>query len=274
MQIDSHVHFWKYDAAKYDWINKNMKLLKQHYLPQNIALTLSRNDIQGVVAIQSIPEMVESRFLAELATNYPIIKGVVGWVDLTSDRLDKDLLELAEYPAIKGIRYDLQSKDEAFFNAPDFVNAIGQLKAFNYSFDILVASHQLPWLNTVLSAHPEQKFVLNHCGNPPLQGSSLDSWSKEIENLARFPQLQCKLSGLFTRTNWKEWSAAEFYPCFDVLFQSFGIERLQFGSDWPVLLLSGIYVQWKSLIEKYMEHYIPEEKAMVFGENALRFYGI
>jgi L-fuconolactonase len=79
---------------------------------------------------------------------------------------------------------------------------------------------------------------------------------------------------LFTEAKWKEWSAGDFYPYLDVVFKAFGTDRLMFGSDWPVMLLSGMYVQWKSLLEKYMEHYDEETKDLVFGGNAERFYGL
>jgi L-fuconolactonase len=89
-----------------------------------------------------------------------------------------------------------------------------------------------------------------------------------------FPNVSCKLSGLITEAAWKEWSPGEFYPYLDVVFESFGVERLMFGSDWPVMLLSGIYVQWKSLLEKYMENFLQEEKEAVFGLNAMRIYNL
>ena len=102
----------------------------------------------------------------------------------------------------------------------------------------------------------------------------MEEWRKGITDLAMFPNVSCKLSGLITETRWKEWSPSDFYPYLDVVFESFGIERLMWGSDWPVMLLSGIYVQWKSLLEKYMENYFPEEKEAVFEMNALKVYGL
>jgi len=93
-----------------------------------------------------------------------------------------------------------------------------------------------------------------------------------MEEIARHPNVYCKLSGLFTEAAWKEWSPSDFYPYLDIVFKAFGTDRLIFGSDWPVILVSGIYVQWKSLIEKYMENFPEEEKQKVFGENAVRFY--
>ena len=88
------------------------------------------------------------------------------------------------------------------------------------------------------------------------------------------PTIYCKLSGLLTEATWKEWSPKDFYPYLDTVFDAFGTGRLLFGSDWPVILLSGMYVQWKSLLEKYMENFGEEERQDVFGGNAIRFYGL
>jgi len=95
-----------------------------------------------------------------------------------------------------------------------------------------------------------------------------------MKQMAQHPNVFCKLSGLLTETKWKQWSPADFYPYLDVVFEAFGADRLMFGSDWPVMLLSGIYVQWKSLLEKYMENFSIEDKEKVFINNAVRFYQI
>ncbi len=95
-----------------------------------------------------------------------------------------------------------------------------------------------------------------------------------MKEIAKHPNVYCKLSGLFTEAKWKHWSPAEFYPYLDVVFEAFGTDRLLFGSDWPVILLSGMYVQWKSLLEKYMENFDREEKEKVFWKNAISFYNL
>ena len=95
-----------------------------------------------------------------------------------------------------------------------------------------------------------------------------------MKEIAKQPNVYCKLSGLFTEASWKEWHAADFYPYLDTVFEAFGTDRLMFGSDWPVILVSGTYVQWKSLLEKYMENYPEEDREKVFGANAITFYGL
>ena len=274
MTIDAHVHFWKYDRTKLDWIDNNMKVLKQDYLPSMLASTLSRNEIDGVVAVQAESSEVETLFLVELAKSNPLILGVVGWVDLLAGNLEERLEYFSAFPIIKGYRHIAQSEPVDFFSRPEFRRGIAALQARGLTYDILVYPPHLPSVIEMVRDFPEQRFVLDHCGKPVIRKGQLEDWKRDITELARNSNVYCKLSGLFTEAEWKEWSPGDFYPYLDVVFQAFGTDRLMFGTDWPVILLSGMYVQWKSLLEKYMENMHEEQRQNVFGENAARFYGL
>jgi L-fuconolactonase len=274
MVIDSHVHFWKYNKTDLPWIDKNMKILQKDYLPSELELTLKRNHVDGCIAVQAMTEEVETRFLAELANTHPVIKGVVGWTDLRANNVEKKLTEFKEYTPIVGIRHIVQSEPDDFLYDENFRRGVSLLKEFGYTYDILIFPRQLKAATDFVRVFPEQTFILDHCAKPDVKNKEMEIWRKGITDLAMFPNVYCKLSGLITEATWKEWSPGDFYPYLDVVFESFGVERLMFGSDWPVMLLSGIYVQWKSLLEKYMENFLEEQKEAVFGLNASRAYGI
>jgi L-fucono-1,5-lactonase len=274
MVIDSHVHFWKYDKASYNWIDKSMKALQQDYLPTDIKLTLNRNNVDGCIAVQSVAAAVETRLLAELANTHSFIKGVIGWADLKSAQISNSLSELRAYPALKGIRHILQSEPDEFFYNKDFRRGIGALNEHGYTFDLLIYPKQLKAAIDLAATFPDQIFILDHCGKPDIKNKEIDNWRSGINELALNPNVYCKLSGLITEAEWKQWRPADFYPYLDIVFNAFGIDRLMFGSDWPVLLLSGIYVQWKSMLEKYMEEFDDDDMQKVFGLNAERVYGL
>ena len=155
-----------------------------------------------------------------------------------------------------------------------FRRAMPLLMRYGYKYDVLVYAKQLPQALDFVKTFPENTFILDHGGKPDIRAGEIAEWEKNIRAIAAHPHVYCKLSGLFTEANWKQWSAAEFYPYLDVLFDAFGSNRLLWGSDWPVMLLSGIYVQWKSLVEKYMEKYTEEEREAVFGGNAAAVYNV
>ncbi|HEV8270395.1 MAG TPA: amidohydrolase family protein [Chitinophagaceae bacterium] len=274
MTIDSHVHFWKYDKKRDAWITDEMKILKQDHLPAHLIPTLKRNDVDGCVAVQAGQSEYETHFLVELAKTHPEIKGVVGWTDLLSKNVEERVQFFSQFNTIKGWRHVVQSEPDDFLLREDFQNGIRALTPYNCTYDILIYHYQLKPALEFVSKFPKQKFVIDHCAKPDVRKKNIGEWKVLMKEMAQRPNVYCKLSGLFTETKWKQWSPADFYPYLDVVFEAFGTNRLMFGSDWPVMLLSGIYVQWKSLLEKYMENFVEEDRLKVFGENAIEFYNL
>lgn len=270
--IDSHVHFWKYDKQRDAWITNDMKILQQNYLPEHFSLTAKRNEVNGVIAVQADQSELETHFLVELSKTHPIIKGVVGWIDLLAGNIEERLLYFSQYPIIKGWRHIAQAEPNDFLLNEDFQRGIRSLANYNYTYDILIYPKQLSAALLFIQKFPDQKLMIDHCAKPEVKNKNIDDWKLLLKEIAKHPNVYCKLSGLFTEASWKDWSPADFYPYLDVVFEVFGTDRLVYGSDWPVILLSGIYVQWKSLIEKYMENYSQEDKEKIFGLNAQGFY--
>lgn len=274
MTIDSHVHFWKYNKKRDSWITNDMKLLRQDYLPEHLMLSLQRNGIDGCVAIQVDQSELETYFLIELAKTHPVIKGAVGWIDLQNEKIEDRLNYFSQYSIIKGWRHIVQSEPDNFLLNENFLRGIKALRAYDYTYDVLVYHHQLKQAIEFISKFHDQKFVIDHCAKPDIKNKKMSEWKTLMKEIAKHPNVCCKLSGLFTEAAWKEWSAGDFYPYLDVVFEAFGKNRLLFGSDWPVMLLSGIYVQWKSLLEKYMENFDEDDREKIFGLNAMEFYNL
>jgi L-fuconolactonase len=274
MVIDSHVHFWKYNEGNYSWIDSSMKLLQKDYLPTELEPTLKRNFVDGCIAIQATSTEIETKFLAELSNTHPIIKGVVGWADLKAPDAEKKLITLKAYPSIVGLRHIAQDEPDDYYYNREFRKGLALLQPFGYTFDLLLFPRQLRAARDLAGEFPGQTFILDHCGKPDIRNKEINDWKQGITELAAHPNVFCKLSGLLTQTRWKDWRPADFYPCLDVVVESFGVDRLLFASDWPVMLVSGMYVQWKSLLEKYMEHFLPEDRDKIFGLTAKRVYGI
>jgi len=272
--IDTHVHFWKFNKKKDAWITDDMKLLRKDYLPEHIALNLKRNGVAGCVAVQVDQSEVETRFLVELAKTHTIIKGVVGWVDLQAENIGERLDHFSQWPIIRGYRHIVQGEPDDFLLGRDFQRGVRALKKYDLTYDILVYHYQLPAVVQFVNELPDQKLIIDHCAKPDIGARKIDDWKMMMKEVAKHPNVYCKVSGLFTEANWKSWSAIDFYPYLDVVFNAFGVDRVVFGSDWPVMLLSGIYVQWKSLLEKYTEQFREEDREKFFALNAKLFYGI
>src|SRR6185295_9096523 len=96
MRIDSHQHFWKYHTAEYPWIRQDTPL-QQDWLPEDLEEVARARGIEGSVAVQARQSLEESRWLLQLADMSPFIRGVVGWVDLQSPRVEDDLAALSSH---------------------------------------------------------------------------------------------------------------------------------------------------------------------------------
>jgi L-fuconolactonase len=275
MNIDSHQHFWRYDAVRDAWITDSMAVLKRDFLPEHLAPELAANGMDASIAVQADQSESETTFLLGLAEKNSRIAGVVGWVDLRSPDLERRLEHFSRFPKLRGFRHIAQSEPEDRFLAQkQFVAGVAQLRTFGFTYDILVYPKQLPAAIELASRLPDQRFVVDHLAKPEIKGAKIAPWAAQIKNIAQNKNVFCKLSGLVTEADWKRWKADDFRPYLDVIFEAFSPERLMFGSDWPVCLLAATYRQVKQLITDYVQSLSPPSQQNIFGGNALRFYGL
>jgi L-fuconolactonase len=274
MLLDSHQHFWRYDAAQYPWIPQGSPLHRD-WLPDDLAPHLAAAKLDGCIAVQARQTIEESRWLLELADRAPIIRGVVGWVDLRSEKVVGQLAELARHPKFRGVRHVVQDEpDPNFMVGEAFQRGIGQLHEFGLTYDILIFPKQLPAAIELARKFPNQPFVLDHIAKPPIKAAALSPWREKIRVLAAMPHVSCKVSGLVTEADHAAWKADDFKPYLDVVFEAFGEERLMFGSDWPVCLLAGSYARVFALVDDYARQLGASARSKLFGRNCARFYGI
>jgi len=276
MNIDAHQHFWKYNPQRDRWIADEMSILKRDFLPEDLIKELKGNGIDGCIAVQVDQSEEETEFLLKLASQHDsVIRGVIGWLDLSSAKFPDRLVYFSRFEKLRGLRHIVQSEpDDRFLLREDFCRGIARLKDFDLTFDILIYPRQLPAAIELVDKFPEQKFVLDHMAKPSIRTGEIDSWAKQIRVLASSPNVYCKVSGLVTEANWTNWRPAEFEPYLDVAFDAFGPHRLMFGSDWPVCLLAGTYRQVRDLVTNYTARRPPQLHERIFGLNAIQFYGL
>jgi L-fuconolactonase len=272
MRIDSHQHFWKYDPAEYPWIRDDWPV-RRDCLPPELQALLIEAELNGSIAVQARQSLDETRWLLRLAEEHSFIKGVVGWVDLRAEHAARQLDELSNHSRFVGVRHVAQDEpDDHFLIQPDFLRGLALLESRGLVYDLLVYPRQLPASIEVARRFPGQSFVLDHIAKPFIRDGKLSPWREQIRELARFPNVSCKISGLVTEADWTAWQPEDFGPYLEVVFEAFGPERLMFGSDWPVCLLAGTYAQVFELMVAYAVQLSPRDRAKLFGENATRIY--
>ena len=273
--IDAHQHFWKFDPVRDNWITDEMSVIQRDFFPNDLKPLLSKNKIQGCVAVQADQSEAENLFLLSLADQHDFIKGVVGWIDLQADHLEEMLEPYAEQKKLKGFRHVLQGeKQRDFMLRPAFVNGIRKLNHFGYTYDILIFPDQLKFTEELLKQFPNQPFVIDHIAKPYIKDKKIDEWERDMKVLAHYENVYCKISGMVTEADWKNWKHEDFKPYLDVVVESFGIKRIMYGSDWPVCLVAASYDKMFNIVKDYFSTFSSAEQTMFFGANAIRFYNL
>jgi L-fuconolactonase len=272
MRLDAHQHFWSYDAAQYPWIPPGSPLHRS-WLPDDLAVLQKPLGFDGSIAVQARQIVGESDWLLGLADKHANVKGVVGWVDLRSDRVEADLARLAAHPKFVGVRHVVQEEpDDDFMLGKDFQRGISKLQGFGLTYDILIFPKQLEAAIRLAENFPLQPFVLDHIAKPHIKAGTIEPWKSQLRRLAKLPNVHCKASGMLTEADHMNWQAEQFRPYLDTVFEAFGPSRLMYGSDWPVCLFAGNYEQAFRLVDDYALSLTESEKAGLFGGNCARFY--
>jgi len=271
--IDAHQHFWIYNDREFAWLDDSMAALRRNFLPADLQPELKANGFLASVVVQTCQTLEETRWLLGLAEQNSSILGVVGWADLCSPEIALQLKDLAANPKLVGLRHIVQVEpDDRFLLRPDFLRGIAALEQFDLAYDILIYARHLPVAIEFVKQFPRQRFVLDHMAKPPIKMKEIDLWADGIRRLSAFPNVYCKMSGLVTEADWQHWTRDDIAPYLEVVFDSFGPDRLMIGSDWPVCLVAASYAQATGLVKDYILKRAPDRASDVLGGNAQRFW--
>lgn len=271
MNIDSHQHFWRYSETEYPWIGKGTPL-ERDWLPRDLEAVAKPVGINSSIVVQARETIEESYWLLKLADESPFIKGVVGWVDFRSEKVSEDLAALSKHKNFVGVRHVVQSQPADFMLQPDFLRGIGELRAFDLAYDLLLFPKHLPSAIKVAQQFQHQRFVLDHIAKPMIRAGMMQPWKRDIIELGKNKNVFCKISGMVTEAKMPEWKKEDFRPYLDVVLDAFGEDRVMFGSDWPVCLLAGTYTEVHGLVADYFNQFPEQARQKIFGENAVKFY--
>jgi L-fuconolactonase len=299
-RIDSHQHFWRYEPVEYAWIDEQMSVLRRDFLPPDLRPLLDAQRIEQCIAVQARTTDEETDFLLALATEYPWIAAVIGWVDLRADDVQRRLDRWSGVRKLAGFRHILQA-EQIPPGGPDaaFSRGVALLQKRELIYELLLRSPQLPAIAEFCRVHDSYWLVLDHLGKPNIRDGEYAQWRRDIEPIAALPHVVCKVSGMVTEAmdaspakvapfdGRVERASAAFDPInrgafkpedlpvyLDAVLELFGPERLMFGSDWPVCLLAAPYAQVAEIVEQWAERLSASERDALWGGTARRVYRI
>ncbi len=275
-RIDAHQHYWKLDRGDYAWLTPEYGPLYRDFLPQDLRPYLDSCGISKTIVVQAAPTVEETEFLLKLADNHPSIAGVVGWLNLESDDFPAKLQRMSRHPKFVGIRPMLQDlPQDDWILRRQVVDNVAIIVEQEIPMDILVFPRHLPYISRLLQMFPKLHGVIDHLAKPPIHARVLEPWRSLIAEIAEYPSVMCKLSGMVTEADHENWKPSDLRPYVEHVLSVFGPDRVMFGSDWPVCTAVAdyetVYQTLQDLLPKDLSH---EKWDLIFGGNAARFYGI
>lgn len=276
MRVDSHQHFWQVSRGDYDWMSPSVAILYRDYFPEDLKPSLAKHCIDKTILVQAAPTMAETDFLLGLAQQHEFVGGVVGWLDLESTDFPRKLAEYERKPKLVAIRPMLQDlPDDNYIARPTVIDSLKRIAAGGLAFDFLTYARHLPSVLKVLDKVPNLRAVVDHISKPEIKAQKMEPWKTLIREVAQHKNVYCKLSGMVTEADHKNWTPDDLGPYVEHVVECFGLERVMFGSDWPVCLQAATYDRVIEALYSILKPALDAtHEQAVFGSNAARFYRI
>lgn len=275
--VDTHLHLWHPQQLRYPWLD-DIPLLNQPHLVEDFSAASESVAIDSMVFVQCEAEfsqfLEEAEWVSSLAREEPRIKGIVAWAPLEKGESVRDDLErLMALPRLRGIRRIIQfESDLDFCLRSDFVAGVRTLADFDLSFDICVDHRHLANTLRLVERAPDVRMILDHIGKPNIKEGAMQPWARQVRELAEFPNVFCKISGVATEADHDNWSVDQLEPFIVTAIESFGMDRVMYGGDWPVSTQAIAYSQWVQILDGILTGTDERDQYKFWFENAARFY--
>ncbi|MGC2661122.1 MAG: amidohydrolase family protein [Bryobacteraceae bacterium] len=273
MKIDAHHHFWHYNAVEYGWIDDAKSSIRRDFLPPDLEAAMEQAGIDGAISVQARQTVAETQWLLACADRCDSIRGVVGWAPLIDPDAGEILAQMAQNQKLRSIRQVLHDEaDPLYMLRDDFNRGIRALKPLGLAYDILIFEHHLPQSIEFVDRHPDQLFIIDHLAKPRVRDREISPWRDHLRELARRPNVYCKLSGLATEADYSNWTPEQLLPYIEIVLDAFSPARTMFGSDWPVCLLAIDYRRWAELVASAIERLSESERERIWSGTAIEAY--
>lgn len=276
--IDTHQHLWNLKQFPYSWCagipKLNRSFLLKDYLEASKGIDVAKTVFMEC-DVDEPHSLDEARHVQSLADDNPLITGIVASGRPERAGFQQHLDALITLPKVRGLRRVLHTQPDELSQSKLFAENLRMLPQYHLTFDLCMQARQLPFAIALVRKCPEVSFVLDHCGNPDVKGKALDPWRDHIVKLAALPNVvACKISGIVASADSENWTVNDLRPWVEHVLESFGWDRVVWGSDWPVCLLTATYRKWVEAAMELTNQASATEREKLFWRNAERVYRI
>lgn len=272
---DAHQHFWTTESILELGLPPEYSSLARDFEPAELKPQMDEVGVQQTVLVQVNFSLKNTYDFLEIAQANDWVGGVVGWVDLVDPKVGDTLDELQTYPKLKGVRHQWEMEpDPAWILRDDVLRGLREVAKRGFTYDLVAKPYDWQYVPQIAEAVPDLPLVIDHIAKPQIRVKQFDDWATAMTRWAQIPRMMIKVSGMITEADWRNWKPTDLKPYVEKAIELFGVDRVMYGSDWPVCTVAGSYAQVFEALLECLAGLTEAEKAKILGENARRFYGL
>jgi L-fuconolactonase len=283
--VDTHQHLWDFAKLVPPWLkpgDPNNPLAKSHTPADYAAAIEGLNVVKSVyaeVGVAAADRVKEAEYVAGICAEgkTPMRAAVIGG-DVLSEGFPEYIKAYKGHKYIKGIRHMLhvETTPKGTCLQEGFIKSLRLLGELGLSFDLCIRPNELPDMVTLVEKCPDTKFILDHCGNPnpKFTAAEWDTWRKNMASMAAKKNVVCKVSGFVANATAAEFKTELVAPGINGTIEAFGIDRVMFGGDWPVVTKATSYKGWLTMLREVISNRPEADQRKLLHDNACKVYGI
>ena len=281
--IDSHQHLWVMSEREYSWIEPSYGPLFDDFTPERLAPEIPASGVTSSILVQAADSYEDTFYMLDVAAHSDFVRAVVAWVPFDRPKEARAAIDIfAKNPLVKGFRnlsHDFSNpkynNDDAWILRPAVLETLSYIEKAGLTMDyVSVNPAQTKNVVTLAKKFPKLKIIVDHFAKPPIAAKEMEPWASSMKEIAAFPNVYTKLSGLNTASDLENWTVADWQPYVDLMVETFGVERIMMGGDWPVIVLGNTYVEvWKAQLE-VIEKLSSDQKAWLKSKTAKSVYNL
>ncbi|MER9434516.1 amidohydrolase [Mesorhizobium sp. M0618] len=276
MIIDTHLHLIDRSALRYPWL-AGVPALNRDFSYEDYAVEAQRVGVERVLHMEvdvDAADIEAETARVEGLSRQPssMLAGVIASCRPEEGDFAAYLERQRANPFVKGFRRVLHVVPDELSEGAVFRASIKRLGGTGLTFDLVVLPHQIPRAVVLADLAPDVTFVLDHCGVPDIKGKSEHPWREHMSDIARRPNVMAKISGVVAYADAGSWTVETLRPYVEHTINSFGWDRVVWGSDWPVCTLGGGLSTWVAATHALLSGCSISERDRLLSGNARKLW--
>lgn len=247
-------------------------------LPADVREVSKGLNVVGAIEVECSPLIEDNQWVLDVSAKDPFIVGTVGHLEPGNAEFRKQLDRFRKNPLFRGIRYAYLWGNNLGeeLKKPEFVAGLKMLADAGLSLDTANPTTQmLADVANITDKVPNLRIIIDHLAGMVVAPDAPDraEYTRLMKTLGGRKQVYVKVSNVLKKIDGKvNYDVNAYRGKIDELWDTFGADRLLYGSDWPNSEPLGKYPQVLQVVRDYFQGKGREAEEKYFYKNSQAAY--